>query len=105
MLDVVPERRSGVLAAFELRRVVSAQAVVQDSYGDLLPAGSRLYLNVGSAEERAVTVGHGGYVYLEDPLAGARFRGRTASGDCYGHLPGELSGTEVLMELGVLVCE
>ena len=105
MLDVVPERRSGVLAAFELRRVVSAQAVVQDSYGELMQAGSRLYLDGGSGEEHVVIVGHGGYVYLEDPLAGASFRGRTARGDCHGYLPGELSGAEIVMELGVLVCE
>src|SRR5690606_38311818 len=73
-LAAVPARRSGVLAAFELRLILAAYASVLDSDGQPLPAGSTLWLETREGAELALIVGHEGMIYLENPAPGAFFR-------------------------------
>lgn len=103
-LDAVPERRSGVLAEFTLRRILAAQATVLDADGQPLPAGSTLWLTEPDGTERALIVGYDGMIYLEDPPAGAAFHATLATGQCLGTLPQGLpAGGNI--DLGTLRCE
>ena len=102
-LEAVPEARSGVLARFDMRRILAVQASVVDGQGQHLPPGSRIWLESAQTAPWPLVVGYDGLVYLEDPPSGAVLRADTPSGSCRAFLPGgkQQSG---LVDLGVLTC-
>lgn len=60
----VPVDRAGVLVDFSLRTVRSAVITLKDAQGQLMPLGSRVFLNRSKTE--TAMVGYDGQVYLED---------------------------------------
>lgn len=105
--DAVPQGRSGALVRFSLRRVSAVQLGLKDERGQMLPAGSAVWLDGGdTASQRAdqpyTVVGHEGLVYLEDPPAKATLHVETPAGTCTVPLPDLLSPG--LADLGLLVC-
>lgn len=63
----VPVDRTGVLVDFNLRTVRSAVVTLRDAQGNLMPLGSRVFLNRSKTE--SAMVGYDGQVYLEDLAA------------------------------------
>ena len=105
-LDAVPATRSGMLAAFPMRRVLSLQVALRDIHGAWIPAGSAVWLTPdGSAVTGAplTVVGQDGLLYLQDPPSGISLRIRTRSGACHVTLPA-LDRDHGLVDLGELVC-
>jgi outer membrane usher protein len=110
-VDAVPGGRSGVLANFEMRRILAVQLTLRDAAGQWLPLGSRVMLDTtgklpaaADADAASTVVGYDGLVYLEDPAPGAVLRVETATGSCRATLalPEQASG---LVDLGVLTCQ
>ncbi|MES2413999.1 MAG: fimbria/pilus outer membrane usher protein [Pseudomonadota bacterium] len=114
--DAVPAGRSGVLAEFEMRRILAVQLSLRDAAGQWLPLGSVVTVaapgnastnsSSGAAASQATTVvGYDGLVYLEDPPPGASLQVRTVDGmSCRANLlvPDQSSG---LVDLGTLLCQ
>lgn len=106
-LDAVPAGRSGVLARFDMRRILAVQLSLRDAAGDWLPAGSPVAVEApaaaGASRPAATFVGYDGQVYLEDPAPGTVLRVQTASAVCRTilSLPEQSSG---LVDLGPLAC-
>lgn len=78
-IDAVPQRRSGMLAAFAMKRIRPVDLVLRDPAGSLLPPGSPVWLEAatgGFDADRApdTVVGHGGMVWLPHLPAGMRLR-------------------------------
>lgn len=88
-LAAVPAGRSGLLARFPMRPILSLQVELLDPAGQPLPAGSPVWLQDAdpSTEPATTVVGHDGLLYLQDPPRDARLRIR-ANGDlCSVTLP------------------
>jgi len=104
-MQAVPYSRSGLLARFPMRRVVSVQMAVHDTAGVYLPAGSPVWSgDADPAVTPALTVvGHDGVIFLDDPQPQARFRIRHDGGYCEIILP-EVSGSAGFVELEGVVC-
>ncbi|TFZ00272.1 fimbria/pilus outer membrane usher protein [Ramlibacter humi] len=62
--DAIPERRSGVTAAFALRRARTVELTVVDGDGSFLTAGTEVELASGGTAARAI-VGQDGFVYAD----------------------------------------
>ncbi|MES2051238.1 MAG: fimbria/pilus outer membrane usher protein [Pseudomonadota bacterium] len=114
-IDAVPAGRSGVLARFEMRRILAVQLTLRDASGQPVALGSVVTLDGGgkpavagvaadAGNAAATVVGYDGLVYLEDPARGAVLRVETATGTCRAPLvlPDQTSG---LVDLGVLTCQ
>lgn len=104
-LYAVPAGRSGLLAGFPMRRILSVQASVRDAAGRLAPAGSPVWRADADPEtEPPLTViGHDGLLYLQDPPARARLRVRVEGRFCEIILP-ELPRSEGFADLDDMVC-
>lgn len=95
-ITAVPGRLSGMLAAFEVERIVSVELSLRDPLGEPLPAGSRVWLDRDDAiagEPADTVVGHDGVVWLANPPPGARLHVVTAGG---GSCSAELRGLDAL---------
>lgn len=111
-LDAVPAGRSGVLAKFEMRRILAVQLTLKDAAGEPLPLGSVVTIGAPGkspateavANAATTVVGYDGLVYLEDPAPGAVLHVETAIGACRATLalPDQPSG---LVDLGTLTCQ
>lgn len=111
-LDAVPAGRSGVLAKFEMRRILAVQLTLKDAAGEPLPLGSVVTIGAPGkspateavANAATTVVGYDGLVYLEDPAPGAVLNVETAIGACRTTLalPDQPSG---LVDLGTLTCQ
>lgn len=106
-IDAVPPARSGMLAQFDLRRVLALQVGLRDANGETLAAGSPVWVEspgAAAADGAPVTaVGYDGLVYIEDPARGAVLRVRTASGICRAPLPPPAQDHGVV-DLGTVSC-
>ena len=107
-MEAVPESRSGMLAEFSMRRILSLQLTLRDTQGQWLPAGSAVWIPKSAQDQQEAgppytVVGHDGLVYLQDPPAHGRLRVQTANGTCYATLP-DLPKPEGLVDLGELTC-
>ena len=75
---VVPARKSGVLAAFDIRRNVSVELSLTGPAGDAVPVGS----TVSAAGTLLTQVGHDGLVWLADPQPGEVLEVADDAGRC-----------------------
>lgn len=105
-IDAVPRARSGMLAAFDLQRIVSVQLSLRDASGAPVPAGSPVWLARADALARNpsdTVVGHDGLVWLADPPPDARLH--VANGDalCSVALDG-IGGRSGMIDLGEVTC-
>ncbi|WP_164483711.1 MULTISPECIES: fimbria/pilus outer membrane usher protein [unclassified Polaromonas] len=113
-MDAVPESRSGMLANFELRRILALQFSLRDTAGKWIAAGSQVRFDVAPSPvpllatapvaRPGAVVGHDGLVYLEDPPPGAALRVFVRGGECGVALPAGIPGTGSV-DLGVLTCQ
>jgi outer membrane usher protein len=110
-LDAVPVGRSGMLARFDMRRILAVQVALRNPEGAWLPTGSRVALEAPSAPDGSVrpadavtVVGYDGLVYLEDPAPGAVLRVQMPDGVCRVLLPGSPQ-THGLVDFGILTCQ
>ncbi len=107
-LEAVPPGRSGMLARFDMRRILAVQLALRDAKGAWLAAGSQVWLDAaagaGKPPAAATVVGYDGLVYLEDPVPGAVLRVETPAGPCRAALPSVLQPSG-LLDLGVLTCQ
>ncbi|MES2400762.1 MAG: fimbria/pilus outer membrane usher protein, partial [Pseudomonadota bacterium] len=79
-IDAVPAGRSGVLAKFEMRRILAVQLTLRDVSGQPLALGSVVTVDTSAnadASAASTVVGYDGLVYLEDPARGAVLRVET----------------------------
>ncbi|MBB1472098.1 MULTISPECIES: fimbria/pilus outer membrane usher protein [unclassified Luteimonas] len=107
-IDAVPQRRSGMLAAFKMKRIHPVDLVLRDHAGSLLPVGSRVWLEPADGEfdaDRApdTVVGHGGMVWLTDLPEGMRLRVQTGDQLCMA-APTLPAGSGAPDEPGDLIC-
>jgi outer membrane usher protein len=98
-LQAVPETRGGTVARFPMKRVVSVQLQLRDTGGDLIPAGSPVWLDTADDNEAPLTVtGFDGLVFLQDPPPGAMLRVRHDGSVCRFALPVLPSGGLIQLE-------
>ncbi|RYZ72601.1 MAG: fimbrial biogenesis outer membrane usher protein [Lysobacteraceae bacterium] len=104
-LDAVPQSRSGMLADFAMRRIVSVQASLRDDAGEPVAAGSEVFLLAadGGAPVPLTFVGHDGAIYLQDPPGNARLQVKSRSRSCSATLPA-VPGSSSRVDLGELTC-
>ncbi len=104
-LDAVPTSRSGTLARFPMRAVLSVQTTVSNADGTPVAAGSPVWLQgVDPDTSAALTVvGYEGMLYLQDLPPGARLRIRQNGGYCELELP-ELPTSTGFVELEGVTC-
>jgi outer membrane usher protein len=104
-LDAVPQSRSGMLADFAMRRIVSVQASLRDEAGNPVAAGSEVSLLPadGGAPRPLTVVGHDGAIYLQDPPGNARLQVKSRSRSCAVTLPSVPSSSS-RVDLGELTC-
>jgi outer membrane usher protein len=102
-VEAVPPSRSGVLATFAVRSVVSVQLVLRDPAGVPLPVGSAVRLAASPTAPPLSVVGYDGVAFLENPPAGARLRVGDGDRACSVTLPSALPARGVL-DLGELTC-
>lgn len=101
----VPSSRSGMLARFPMRKVLSIQASVVDVDGQPIAAGSSVWLRDADPETTpALTVvGYDGLLYLQELPPGAGLKIRQNGGYCDVALP-ELTQPAGFVELDGVVC-
>jgi outer membrane usher protein len=99
-LNIVPYYRSGVYAAFEVRRSIGALLKVVREDGKPLPAGSVLKID-GVPQD--FPVGLDGGAYLTDLRPTNRVRSQTGGRPCAFDLPFQPT-TDPLPNLGTFVC-
>lgn len=102
-VEAVPPSRSGVLAAFSVRSVISVQFVVRNAAGAPMAAGSAVRLASDRGAAPLSVVGFDGVVFLENPPAGAHLRVGDGEQVCSVKLPADLPARGVL-DLGELTC-
>ena len=104
-LLAVPESRSGMLARFPMRPVLSLQVGLTGADGRPLAAGSPVWLHDAdpASAPPLTVVGYDGLLYLEDPPADARLRIGQNGGFCEAALP-SVSAERGLVELQGVVC-
>lgn len=102
-LDAVPEGRSGMLADFSMRRIVSLQLSLRDENGQPLRAGSPVWLGVAGSNPPLTVVGHDGMVYLQDPPARSTLTVQANDKTCVATLP-DLPQPQGRMDLGNVTC-
>lgn len=113
-MDAVPESRSGMLASFELRRILALQFSLRDTSGKWIASGSQVRFDIppsavpllasAPVARPGAVVGHEGLVYLEDPPSGAALRVFVRGGECGVALPASIPSMGSV-DLGVLTCQ
>lgn len=107
-IDAVPRRRSGMLAAFALKRIQPVDLVLRDPADRLLPAGSAVWLvpdggGFDAARAPDTVIGHGGMVWLPDLPAGTRLHVRNGDQSCMA-MPTLPAGSGAPEEPGEVIC-
>nr|WP_238394425.1 fimbria/pilus outer membrane usher protein [Pseudoxanthomonas kaohsiungensis] len=101
----VPPGRSGMLARFPMRKVLSIQATVTDPDGQYLAPGSAVWLDSSdpATVQPLTVVGYDGLIYLQELPPGAGLKIRRDGGYCDASLP-ELQERTGFIELDGVVC-
>ena len=104
-LQAVPAGRSGLLAAFPMRRVLSLQVALVDADGQPLPAGSPVWRagDDPALDAPLTVVGHDSLLYLDDPPPQARLQVRVQGRYCEVAVPA-VGQAEGFAELEGVVC-
>jgi len=106
-MAAVPATGSGMLARFPMRAVVAVQLSLRDRDGQWIPAGTtaRVLPAAAGDDGQAIltTVGHDGFVYLQDPPAGARLSVQRGADHCSATLPDPLPARGWI-DLGEMSC-
>lgn len=102
-IDVVPASRSGAKVSFAMRRTLSLQFGIRDRHGQWLPAGSHIILQAEGSAPIALSVGHEGKVYVQDPPAQARLHFDGGDAACHAALP-VVPAREGHFELADVIC-
>lgn len=105
-INAVPRRLSGMLAAFEVERIISVELSLRDASGKPLPAGSRVWLDRADATAGSpadTVVGHDGVVWLANPPPDAQLHVATGNTSCTAAL-GTLDAADSTIHLEEVTC-